>query len=332
MVLFVLTAMVCGAATIRCVVCGRAVPSTYPVYDGQPCCSQRCVDALRPRCSVCGQSISGEYFTVDEKVYCSETCFETTLPKCELCRAPVKRGYTITSHTYCEQCEKTCPRCFSCGLPAAHTTRLADGREICGLCMRWAVKDASMAQRHYERALRQLQAWTSLELETVPKLVLVDRDTMENLSQDIRKSDSPVSIRGLYSRQVTRTTITHPGFVKEETTDVDEQIYIVDHLHDAVFRAAAMHELMHDLIQEYYPRFHDAPLWVEEGICQQAAAEYCSLRHYTDILHGIEHSTDPDYGDGYRYVRKQVGVRGWPALKRWMENVDISKLPKTAPR
>ena len=155
---------------------------------------------------------------------------------------------------------------------------------------------------------------------------------MQELSQNIRQSDSPVSLRGLYSRQVTTTTRTRLGFITEKSTDVDEQIYIVDHLHDAVFRVAAVHELMHDLLQEHFPEFKDAPLWVEEGICQQAAAEYCRLRHYTDILYGIENNTDPDYGDGYRYIRNVVGVRGWPALKRWMENTDVSSLPATAPK
>lgn len=319
--------------TIRCAVCGRLVPAEYWVYDGKPCCSTRCVDALRPRCSECGKMITGGGITSDGKIYCSETCFERTLPKCDLCKKPVRNGFTITSHVYCEQCGKNTPRCFSCGLPAAHPTRLADGREICAQCARWAVNDPVMARKQYERALRQLEAWTSLKLETVPELELVDRTTMRKLSKDIRKTDSPVSVRGLYSRQVTKTTELVLGlFKKKETVEVDEKIYLVDHLHDAVFRAAAMHELMHDMIQEHFPKFKDAPQWVEEGICQQAAAEYCSLRHYTDILYGIENCTDPDYGNGYRYIKQQVGVGGWPALKRWMDTVDVTRLPEEAPQ
>lgn len=301
------------------------------MFDGKPCCSTRCVDALRPRCSVCNQMITNGGIRSNLKLFCSNACLERTLPRCDLCKLPFRNGYAITSHVYCENCEKDSPRCFSCGLPAAHATRLQDGREICPLCMRWAVNDIEIAQKHYERALRQLQAWTSLRLETVPALALVDRTTIHNLSSTIRKTDSPVSVRGLYSRQVTRTTQFMLGFKKKETVETEEQIYIVDHLHDAVFRVAAMHELMHDLIQEHFPKFKDAPQWVEEGICQQASAEYCRLRHYTDILYGIEHCTDPDYGNGYQYIKQQVGVGGWPALKRWMENVDVSALPETAP-
>lgn len=320
-----------GQAT-RCAVCGRALPQKYWTYEGQACCSTACVDKLRPVCAICGKTVKSGYISSDGKIYCSSNCFESTLPKCDICKAPVHDGYTITSHIYCKKCKETSPVCFSCGLPAAHATKLKDGREICSLCMRWAVKDDDMAQLQYERALRQLQAWTSLKLDTVPKLMLVDRTTIRKLSKDIRKSDSPVSIRGLYSRQITTTRRMRLGVLLQKTTDVEERIYIVDHLHDAVFRVAAMHELMHDLIQEHFPRIKEAPLWVEEGICQQAAAEYCRLRNYTDILYGIENCTDPDYGDGYRFIKMQVGVRGWPALRHWMETVDLSTLPATAPK
>lgn len=189
-----------------------------------------------------------------------------------------------------------------------------------------------MAQSHFDRALRQLQAWTSLELSSVPALELVNRTEMQELSKDIRKTESPVSFRGLYSRQITTTRKLRFGVAGETKTDIEERIYIVDYLHDAVFRTAAMHELMHDLIQEHFPRLEDAPAWVQEGICQQAAAEYCRRRNYADILHGIDNCSDPEYGDGYRYIKKIAGMAGWPAIRRWMETVDVTKLPKSAPR
>ena len=321
-----------GRRTGRCSVCGRTLPSEYWVYNEKACCSQACADQLKPLCSECGEPVSGEYISVENKSYCSSACFESTLPACDLCRNPIKDGYTVTRHKYCKTCFETHPTCFSCGLPAAHASRLEDGREICAPCMRWAVKKPDLAQPHFDRALRQFQAWTSLKLDTVPTLVLVNRAAMQELSEDLRKSDSPVSIRGLYSRQITTTRQLRFGITQKTETDVQERIYIVDHLHDAVFRTAVTHELMHDLLQEYFPRLETAPLWVHEGICQQAAAEYCQRRNYTDILYGIEHCTDPDYGDGYRYIKKMMGMGGWPALRRWMEAVDVAALPEEAPR
>ena len=235
-------------------------------------------------------------------------------------------------HIYCEACVEKSPTCFSCGLPAAHPTQLKDGREICNRCMRWAVKDQGLAQKHYKRALRNLQAWTQLELSSVPTLELVDREQMQELSKQLRKTDSPVSIRGLYSRQITITTWRSFWGQKEEAKEEKETVYIVDHLHDEVFRVAAVHELMHDLIHEYFPRLNEAPLWVHEGICQRAAAEYCRRRNYVDVLHGIESCKDPDYGDGYRYINQLTGFEGWHALKRWMNTVDVKALPETAPK
>jgi len=334
---YFVAALACGTTVLgsragRCSVCGRSLPSKYWLYDDQACCSQACADQLKPHCDVCGKPVSGEYITGDNKVYCSPACLERTLPTCDLCRKPINDGYTVTNHRYCKKCFENHPTCFSCGLPAAHPEQLADGREICAHCMRWAVKTHASAQPHFDRALRQLQAWTSLKLASVPTLVLVSVADMQELSKDVRKTDSPVSIRGLYSRQITTTQQLRFGIIQQTETDVEERIYIVDHLHDAVFRTAVMHELMHDLLQEHFPRLEQAPLWVHEGICQQAAAEYCRRRNYVDILYGIDNCTDPDYGDGYRYINKLAGFGGWRALRRWMETVDVAALPGTAPR
>lgn len=321
-----------GAAGKRCDVCGGRLSGSSWTYDGQTCCSEACIDALRPACSVCGNTIRGDYRTAKGKVYCGETCFKSTLRKCEICKAPIEKGFVVAKHHFCEDCMETKPTCFSCGLPAEYSASLKDGREICTACMRWAVKDQALAQKHYDRARRQLETWTSLKLKSVPELVLVDKTEMQYLSKTLRKSDSLVSVRGLYSRQTRMTKRGLFGAWKEAPELDQEKIYIVDHLHDSVFRVAATHELMHDLIHEHYPRFKNAPLWVHEGICQQAAAELCQRRNYADTLHGIEECTDPDYGDGYRYFNRLMGFEGWGALKRWLETVDVESLPKTAPK
>lgn len=320
------------AQPTHCGVCGRSISGEYWTYDDQICCSQICIDALRPQCSVCGSTIRDDYCKADGKIFCSKACFDTTLPECDICESPIEQGYKVTHHNYCEHCMDTLPTCFSCGLPAAYSTRLKDGRDICFHCMRWSVNQQHIADQHYHRARKQLEAWTGLQLETVPELVLVDKVEIQNLSRQLRKSDSPVSVRGLYSRQ---TYMRRRGLFGawKKTPELDEEkIYIVDHLHDEVFRVAATHELMHDLIHEHFPRLKEAPLWVHEGICQQAAAEFCRRRNYVDILHGIEECRDPDYGDGYRYINRLTGFEGWRALERWMETVDVNKLPESAPR
>ena len=241
-------------------------------------------------------------------------------------------GYSITRHDYCKQCMKKCKTCFSCGLPASHPTELNDGRIQCSTCRRWEVATQEMAIRHYARARRQLEAWTGLKIQSLPKLKLVDQTEMDSLSGDLRKSDEPVSIRGLYSRQTKLTKRGLFGSWKKSPENDTETIYIIDHLRDESFRVAATHELMHDLIHEYFPRLEHAPLWVHEGISQQAAAEYCSKRNYIDSLQSIETSQDPDYGDGYRYINSLTGDEGWRALKRWMETVEVSSLPQKAPQ
>ena len=122
------------------------------------------------------------------------------------------------------------------------------------------------------------------------------------------------------------------GSWKVNPANTKETIYIIDHLNDEVFRVAAVHELMHDLIHEHFPRLEEAPLWVHEGICQLAAAEYCRRRNYVDVLQGIETCSDPDYGDGYHFFNSLAGFEGWSVLQRWMNTVEVESLPKKAPK
>lgn len=312
----------------RCDVCDGQFSGPSFVYAEKMCCSAECADQLHPICAVCGAVIRGKYIQSSGANYCDNACYETTLNKCKGCGRPIRKGFVIADHTYCAVCVEESPVCFSCGLPAVHSVKIADGREICTYCMRWSVKEQGVALKNYEIARRNLEAWTQLKISSVPKLELVDREEMQELSKELRKSDSSVSIRGLYSRQVTITTHRLWGGRKEESRTERETIYIVNHLHDEVFRTAAVHELMHDLIHEHFQTLEDTPLWVQEGICQRAAAEYVARRGYADVLYGIETCEDPDYGDGYRYVKKVTGYDGWPALKRWLETVDVSALKK----
>ncbi|QBG47923.1 hypothetical protein EGM51_11140 [Verrucomicrobia bacterium S94] len=314
-----------------CEVCGEPLPGRYWNYEGHACCSQQCVDVLRPKCAKCGRPISGQYIEADGKIYCSQKCFNSTLPRCEICGVHIESGYSITRHNYCDECLKNSPTCFSCGLPAKNPTELSDGRIVCSICRSASADTIDVALKHYDLARRELESWCGLQMQTVPQLKLVDRDDMGELSGTLRKTDEPVTIRGLYSRQTMLVKRGLFGSWRKDEGQSNESIYILDHLHEEVFRVAAIHELMHDLVHEHFPKLENAPLWVHEGISQFAAAEYCRKRNYLDALDTIETSKDPDYGDGYRYFNALAGSGGWPALRHWIEKVEVSGLPPQAP-
>ncbi|MDZ8119468.1 LIM domain-containing protein [Pontiella sp. NLcol2] len=332
-ILFVLpgTKLLADENPTVCEVCGETLPGRYWNYEGHACCSQQCVDKLRPKCAKCGRPINGQYIESEGKIYCSKKCFNSTLPRCEICGAHIESGYSITRHNYCDECMSNSPTCFSCGLPAKDPTELSDGRIVCSTCRRWSVYTDDAALEQYDRARRELETWTGLQLRTIPQLKLVNRTEMEELSGTIRKTDEPVTIRGLYSRQTMLVKRGIFGSWRKNEKQSTESVYIVNHLHEEIFRVAAVHELMHDMVHEHFPKLEDAPLWVHEGISQFAAAEYCRKKNYLDALDTIETSKDPDYGDGYRFFNDIAGFKGWNALKQWIEEVDVSSLPKKAP-
>jgi hypothetical protein len=321
----------------RCTWCRKPLSGRYWNYDNGAYCSQSCIDQMRPKCAICREPLRGSYRTTpDGKNVCFGACYQKTLPRCKACGERFEKGYTINGHDYCEVCMETCKTCFSCNRPARYTETLPDNRIICTDCKRWGVTDQQQALRHFDNARRQLEHWTGIPIQEIPKLELVNLQKMEELSKNLRNSDpSSLAVRGLYSRQ---TRLLHlrglAALFKKQPPEEEssETIYIIDHLHDEAFRVTAVHELMHHLIHENYPAYETAPLWAQEGICQYAAAQYARLKLYSGILYAIENNRDPEYGDGYRYIKAMVDHQGWHGLKSWLDKTDPKTLPEKAPR
>lgn len=318
------------AQELRCEVCGKRIEERYVRQGDRVFCSKRCYESTLPVCAACGRRITGTYLTHDGRTYCSDRCFERTLPTCEICGRRLREVYTLAGHTYCRQHAES-PRCFHCGLPFGRGKRLQDGRHICERCDHGLIYRHAAGERLFRQAIRDVQMITGLKSPTPPPFDLVGLGDM-----DLERWQSHVGTvveRGRY-RRLTNTTEARNVFgrVMRRDVKVAERIRILYGLRADQFRSTAVHELMHDIIAEYFPEVSaDSPMWVEEGVCQYVSAIMCRRHGFEKELRDIESSPHPVYGSGYRFFRHHFGATNWGAVAGWLREVDLSELPDACP-
>jgi len=330
--LLVLASLVALGASLRCVQCGRQIRGKYLTSLGKPYCSQACYEKTLPVCAVCGRRCTGRFVRSDGKTFCSQRCFRTTLPVCEICGVRVRKAIVLDgTHVFCERCAAL-PDCSRCQLPCAKGTKFLDGRRLCENCQKDAVLDPAQARELYRRARSEVAAATGMRSDSMPPLELVGLDRItEELDVELSADDRMVR-RGLYQRTETTTTAKNIfGLVLKRDTAVTERVLMLYGLSREAFLATASHELMHDLLAENVPAVGEAPLWVEEGVCQYAAALVCRRMRLKHVLEDIQTCPDRCYGDGYRYVKRLAGPHNWPRVRAWLRETDLAKLPRHPP-
>ncbi len=138
--LLILAAAMVGPAAladnVTCSACGKKIRGDYLVMDGDPYCSQSCLDTVLPGCAVCGEVIRGAHLTLNGKRYCSQNCLDRDLPACDMCGRPVRGDYFQSKgKTYCSEACYTLslPRCEACAEPMKEWLDI-EGRHYCHSC------------------------------------------------------------------------------------------------------------------------------------------------------------------------------------------------------
>lgn len=148
-----------------------------------------------------------------------------------------------------------------------------------------------------------------------------------------RPLDENLSIRGFYRHDERwHEFVNGDGEVVRRVHNRTTGVFLLFPQRNDNFRASAVHELFHHVQAFEWPKLHDSPLWVQEGLCQYVAATYCRQHKLANPLHVIENSPDAVYGDGYRWFAATFGPDNWPAVARWLETLDPTDLPESAPR
>lgn len=299
----------CARAELpRCDQCGRPLEGSF-LQEGTRRYHEDCYrDHVALRCARCRRPIDGSYFTQDDRDYCAACWQSDVAPRCVVCgEAILDREYPLNfwqeaCHAACGSRMRECDVCDHAlgGKRGARWRDLPDGRAVCTSCVAGGITDAGEARRSLDAVAREL-AVLGFPVETRElRLELCGRDKLESLSGSRRVSGHTAFAGRLVN-----------GVLEQETVT----IHILSHLVGARFDAVAAHELTHVFLHRRAGR--KLPSFAEEGFCNYVSSlvlqrRSAELARYQ--LKAMEEDEDPDYGEGYRRVRRWVERESVKAL------------------
>jgi hypothetical protein len=277
LLLWLLPVAVSGADPLLCDYCRRMITGPYLVYDGRNLHEACYYQHYARHCGICSTVISGQYiFNSWGDTVCAVHLGE--YPTCEYCDrlvAPQLSG------------------------PGAH---YKDGRDVCGNCESWAVKDPAEVQALLD-TVRQALVTNGILIDRELQLSCIDKRQMLDVNSALGKE------AWAYTDFKQRASFF--GLWKSESI----RIYVLSRLPRVILQAVLAHELMHVWLFAHAPLDMDPTLC--EGSCEYAA--HLVLRGHRDayadfLRESQETSDDLVYGVGFRSVRdyvKRVGVPAW---------------------
>lgn len=294
----------------KCSNCGTPIGhTTYHKKDGKYFC-EKCFDRLfARRCTFCGGVIDQGGIIVGGFNY-HEKCYNENIAKhCAVCGEIIFDDFYLDywGNAYHKKHLDSLHQCRYCGrLISDKTTNgglvYDDGRYVCNLCRRQAVNDPSTALSLLDTALIFLKAeGIDIRAENI-NFYLVDRDDLTNISgQDIEMQEG--------------YTICNETSIGSDIVERRIDIYTLGGKPREHFIGDVAHELMHCWLCSNAPKNIASAL--AEGSCNYAS--FLALKHLSEpyagyIISNLNINNDPDYGEGFRRVRKLVennGVEYW---------------------
>lgn len=269
-------------------------------------------------CTICGQPLVDNYVVRDGKNYHPE-CYEKHVAlKCDLCGKPIHgryiqnfwgQAYHIEHREHEPQCDH-CSRFISKRLTDGGW-EYEDGRRICGICRKSAVKTTKEAEALLREAAGRLGK-IGLDVDTKAiSLHLVGLDDIRGLA-----GSSSQELRGYTDYNAS----TFLGITTRKEIDV----YVLYGMPRESALGTMAHELMH-VWQAERGRIQNDPAF-SEGSCNYAA--FLVLKEYETpqarfVLNSLRKSEDTIYGDGFRRVREFAEKEGVQSWIRQLANEDV---------
>lgn len=290
----------------RCIHCGKPIQGEF-VMRGERRYHPECALELLDKCGVCGRPLAGEFYKKDDASYCLPCYTDKIADRCVLCGEPILdqtypgNGWGDFWHA---QCADRLVRCASCDRAIAPRdvprASLDDGRRVCPVCRREGIVGASEARAAVERVASEIRRDGFAVDASDVAVSLCDRKELARLTGSQTTS----------GHTTFQTTLTNGAVTGERIS-----IQILTHLRGDRFDAVAAHELTHVFLHREVKG--ELPAWLEEGLCNYAASLLLKRRSGTlaeVTLSAMEEDPDPDYGEGYRRVRKWIEGRSLSGL------------------
>ncbi len=295
--------------TVICRACGEVIEGGYITAGGETYHAEHFV------CEICQKPLEENYILRDGKNYHPD-CYDQHLAlKCDLCGGRIDGRYIrdYWGHAYHESHKGKVPQCAHCsrfisGPLTGGGYEYEDGRSVCGICYKTAIRNESDARRLMEVAAERL---ASIGMRVNPGKVTLHLSGLPEI-RGLAGSASD-ELRGYtdYSKE------SFLGFTVRTRIDV----YILHGMPRESALATLAHELTHVWQAERERLDNDEAF--SEGSCNYAAYLVVKKEKTPQgefVLQAMRRSEDEIYGEGFRRVKRfaeENGIREW--LRRLAE-------------
>lgn len=320
---------------MRCAYCRRSIREAQFVRLENRIYHVDCYKRhVQPRCDFCHRPIEQEYVQYEKRSYHRECFQDHVAPKCSLCGKIIEgkllRDYWGNLYhsqhsgreTQCDYCRRFLSQTLTEG-----GIKHADGRRICGLCLKTVVGDEVRGKTLLQEVARRLgRHGITVSLKKCG-FYLVDRDKLSRISKQPKNRADETGFT--YYQSTVRSTR-----VNNRLSSVKIDIYILTDLPEMHFISTAAHEIMH--VWQYL----NAPLENDKALCEGSCnyAAFLVLDEHRDdrernqydraryLIDSLFKSRNRYYGQGFRRIHRYVEKRGIP---RWLSYMKKStRLPR----
>jgi hypothetical protein len=274
-------------------------------------------------CAYCAAPITGQYTTYRSENYHND-CFKDHIARrCTLCRQPIEGEYIVDywGNAYHKRHSNEVPTCDFCDRFLSAETleggvRFSDGRSLCGICHRSAVKKLGQAKALMNQVAAQMRR-IGMGFDTVDlRLHLIGLRKMQEIA-NFRSHD----LRGFTDYHEERNLF---GRTRKRQIDV----YLLFGMPKVEMIGTMAHELTH-VWQFLNGRLNSDPA-LSEGSCNFVS--YWILKQMTPgreadfIIESMLRDDDLIYGEGFRRVKRYVERNGISGLLTLLSEQD-QRLP-----
>ena len=299
-----------------CDYCNKNISGVVNILFGKkyhPSCYKNYVQA---RCEICSELITGLHNIIEDKRYHQNCYVNNVLEKCKVCNSPITGEYyeDYWGNIYHKIHEDNYSKCDNCNRIISQN--ITDGgysinkeRFICNICKPNVVKSQSQVDRSIKNVIIQLKnIGINISPDMIPITLVDTRNQLTKIS-----NNSYNNIQGfthyqeemLFKKVISQTT----------------HIYILSDLRLEIFESVLAHELCHVFIFMNRYKLNSA---ITEGFCN-LASELIYENYNTGIakyaLESMYLDNHPDYGVGFKEMRKLLNKKGWYDLLEMLPNL-----------
>ena len=294
---------------IYCDHCNRKIEGSYNTSKGKNYHKSCFQQFIQKRCDECGDVINGIYNLHQDKQYHQSCYVDFILPKCDICYKPVEDKY-IKDHWgnyYHHYHEDKMPSCDNCNrLISKQLTKggfsINSNRFVCNLCKPSVVVSQLQTKKNLIEVLNVLN---KVGIKGLPKTIPV---ALVDSKNDL------IKMSGHKHGNIQGYTNYEESSLNGKVIDQEYQIYILSNLHKEIFNAVLAHELLHVYL---FQNQIDLKSDIREGFCNLGSSliyENNRSKLSEFRLKNMKQNLDPDYGLGFRKMKKILDKIGWKRL------------------